>query len=41
MGSGMHREYLDSIVQLIRNGGSLSSCTSKVLTIGTFEVERQ
>ena len=37
----MHREYFDSIVQLIRNGGSLSSCTSKVLTSGTFVVERQ
>jgi hypothetical protein len=37
----MHLEYLDSIVQLIRNGGSLPSCTSNVLIIGTFVVERQ
>src|SRR5580704_19676884 len=29
------------MVQLIRNGGSLPSCTSKVLTSGTVEVERQ
>jgi hypothetical protein len=37
----MHLEYLESIVQLIRNGGWLSSCTSKVLISGTFVVERQ
>src|ERR1022692_2738432 len=41
LGSGMHLEYFDSMVQLIRNGGSLSACTSKVLTSGTFVVERQ
>src|SRR5271156_2313899 len=37
----MHLEYFDSIVQLMRNGGSFSSCTSRVLTRGTFVVERQ
>src|ERR1022692_2477177 len=41
LGKGVHREYRDSMVQLIRNGGSLPSCTSKVLTSGTFVVERQ
>ena len=29
------------MVQLIRNGGSLSFCTRRVLTSGTFVVERQ
>src|SRR5580658_1031538 len=41
LGSGVHREYLDSIVQLIRNGGASPSCTSKVLISGTVLVERQ
>src|ERR1035438_9633524 len=41
LGNGAHREYLEAMVQLIRNGSLWPSCTSKVLTSGTFVVERQ
>jgi len=41
LGNGVHREYLDSVVQLIRNGGLSSSCTSKVFTSGAVLLERQ
>src|SRR5208282_5076223 len=41
LGNGVHRENFDSILQLIRNGGSLPSCTSKVLIIGALLLERQ
>ena len=37
----MHREFLDSMVHVTRNGGSLPSCTSKVFIIGAAVVERQ
>src|SRR5208282_2873074 len=39
--NGVHREYLDSMVQVIRNGGLSPSCTSKVLVICGSLVERQ
>jgi hypothetical protein len=41
MGNGVHRENFESMAQLMRNGGLSPSCTSKVLTSGTFVVERQ
>src|SRR5580658_237319 len=41
LGNGVQWEYLDSMVQLIRNGGASPSCTSKVLTSGIVLVERQ
>src|ERR1700691_2314742 len=41
VGNGAHRESLDSMVQLTRNGGPLPSCTSKVLIICGTLLERQ
>src|ERR1700728_1939816 len=41
LGNDVHREYLDSMVPLIRNGGAWPSCTSKVLTSGAVLAERQ
>src|ERR1700685_3410420 len=39
--NGVHREYFDSIAQVTRNGGSLPSCTSKVLVSFGGLVARQ
>src|SRR5271155_5827393 len=41
LANGVHWEFLDSIVHLIRNGVPSPACTSKVLIIGGFLVERQ
>lgn len=41
LGNGAQRENFEAMVQVIRNGGWLPSCTSKVLTRGMTVVERQ
>src|ERR1039457_99428 len=41
LGNGSQREYFDSMVHLIRNGGLSPSCTSNVLVICGVVVERQ